>query len=46
MYHRFDQQDVEILYVERLPEMGIGYSIMNRVKRSAEVHSQGSIASA
>jgi L-threonylcarbamoyladenylate synthase len=38
MYHYFDQQNVDILYVEKLPEVGIGYSIMNRVKRSAEIH--------
>jgi hypothetical protein len=38
-YHYFDKEGVDILYVEKLPEIGIGYSIMNRVKRSAEVHS-------
>lgn len=37
-YHRFDQQGIELLYVEALPEQGIGYAIMNRVKRSAEPH--------
>jgi hypothetical protein len=45
-YHYFDKAGVDLLYVENLPEIGIGYSIMNRVKRSAEVHSSGSIASA
>jgi hypothetical protein len=30
-------EGVDILYVEQLPEVGIGYSIMNRVKRSAEI---------
>jgi L-threonylcarbamoyladenylate synthase len=40
-YHYFDKEGVDLLYVEKLPEKGIGYSIMNRVKRSAE----GSIAS-
>lgn len=38
LYHFFDMEEVDILYVEQLPEVGIGYSIMNRVKRSAEVH--------
>ncbi len=37
LYHRFDQQEIEILYVEALPEVGVGYAIMNRVKRSAEL---------
>lgn len=36
-YHFFDMEGVDILYVEQLPEVGIGYSIMNRVKRSAEI---------
>jgi L-threonylcarbamoyladenylate synthase len=36
LYHFFDKEKVDILYVEQLPEIGIGYSIMNRVKRSAE----------
>ena len=36
LYHYFDQQKVDILYVEQLSEIGIGYSIMNRVKRSRE----------
>ena len=35
-YHSFEQDNIELLYVENLPEVGIGYSIMNRVKRSAE----------
>ena len=37
-YHSFEQENVDLLYVEQLPEVGIGYSIMNRVKRSAEIH--------
>ncbi|GHW02856.1 threonylcarbamoyl-AMP synthase [candidate division SR1 bacterium] len=37
MYHYFDKEGVDVLYVEELPEVGIGYSIMNRVKRSAEI---------
>ena len=37
-YHYFDKENVDLLYVEQLPEIWIGYSIMNRVKRSAELH--------
>ena len=36
-YHSFEQDNINLLYVEQLPEVGIGYSIMNRVKRSAEI---------
>jgi hypothetical protein len=36
LYHYFDKEGVDILYVEKLPESWIGYAIMNRVKRSAE----------
>ena len=36
LYHYFDTRGVEVLYVEQLPEVWIGYSIMNRVKKSAE----------
>lgn len=34
-YHWFDRMWVDVLYVEGLEEVWIGYSIMNRVKRSA-----------
>jgi L-threonylcarbamoyladenylate synthase len=34
-YHFFDKAGVKTLFVEALPEVGIGYAIMNRVRRSA-----------
>ncbi len=36
-YHNAEKSWINILFVEKLPEEWIGYWIMNRVKRSAEV---------
>ena len=36
-YHTAEKSWINLLFVERLPEEWIGYWIMNRVKRSAEV---------
>ena len=36
-YHNAEKSGINLLFVERLPEEWIGYWIMNRVKRSAEV---------
>jgi len=36
-YHTAEKSWINLLFVERLPEEWIGYGIMNRVKRSAEV---------
>ena len=36
-YHNAEKSWINLLFVERLPEEWIGYWIMNRVKRSAEV---------
>ena len=36
-YHKAEKSWINLLFVERLPEEGIWYWIMNRVKRSAEV---------
>ena len=36
-YHQAEESWINLLFVERLPEEWIGYWIMNRVKRSAEV---------
>ena len=36
-YHTAETSWINLLFVERLPEEWIGYGIMNRVKRSAEV---------
>ena len=36
-YHQAEKSWINLLFVERLPEEWIGYWIMNRVKRSAEV---------
>jgi len=36
-YHNAEKSWINLLFVERLPEEWIGYGIMNRVKRSAEV---------
>lgn len=35
-YHKADQEHIEHLFVEPLPEQGLGYAIMNRVKKSTE----------
>jgi L-threonylcarbamoyladenylate synthase len=36
-YHTAEKSWINLLFVEKLPEEWIGYGIMNRVKRSAEV---------
>ena len=36
-YHKAEKSWINLIFVERLPEEGIWYWIMNRVKRSAEV---------
>ncbi len=36
-YHQAEKSWINLLFVEKLPEEWIGYWIMNRVKRSAEV---------
>ena len=35
-YHSIEKQGIQELYVQKLPENGLGFAIMNRVKRSAE----------
>lgn len=35
-YHKADQDHIQHLFVEPLPEQWLGYAIMNRVKKSAE----------
>ncbi len=34
LYHQCDQLDIQKIYIQSLPEQGIGFSIMNRVKKS------------
>lgn len=36
MYHQADNNKFTHILIERLPEVGLGYAIMNRVKKSAE----------
>lgn len=36
LYHHCQQQGIKKLYIQQLPEQGLGFAIMNRVKRSAE----------
>jgi hypothetical protein len=35
IYHRCDQLELDHVFIQSLPDIGIGYSIMNRVKKSA-----------
>lgn len=34
LYHQCDKLDIDHIYIQQLPEIGIGFSIMNRVKKS------------
>ena len=36
LYHQADKQQFTDILIEGLPEVGLGYAIMNRVKKSAE----------
>lgn len=36
MYHQADKEQFTDILIEQLPEVGLGYAIMNRVKKSAE----------
>ncbi|MEI6425843.1 MAG: L-threonylcarbamoyladenylate synthase [Candidatus Absconditabacteria bacterium] len=36
MYHQADNEHFSEIFIEQLPEVGLGYAIMNRVKKSAE----------
>lgn len=36
LYHSCEKKGIKRVYIQKLPESGLGFAIMNRVKRSAE----------
>ncbi len=36
LYHSCEKEGIKKVYIQKLPESGLGFAIMNRVKRSAE----------
>ena len=38
LYHYCEKQGMKRVYIQKLPETGLGFAIMNRVKRSAELN--------